>query len=322
MRRGARQGVGTAVTLALASVLAGCATEPSAAPSIAIVAFAEHETASTCTDALLAALADHGYRAGPSLLVARYSAGGDASHSHAAWAAAVHSKPDLLIALGSPMIRVACAGTEARPTVAAYCFDLAAAGVVDGNGARLPFVTGVTSPPPVNAVVALLAAIRPQPLRIGVVYNPREAIAMNQVLTARVAFANAGMALVEAEIAAAVDIPSAMVQLRERGIAALWKLGDTTVAPAAATLLSLARDADLPVIGDHARQLDEGAIAFAAIDWSATGREAGKLAAAILAGARPADLPLVRETGAQVGWNRERAEALQLRVLRPDDHPR
>lgn len=246
-------------------------TSPRTQVRVAVVATISHPTADACLDGFLAGWNES---AGATLRIDAHHGNGDAASLRSAMDAARRAQPDLVLALGSAAIREACERGGAQPIVGAWCFDLAAA---CGDAPRCrPW--GVETPPPTRQQIALLASLQPKPARVGVVYAPTEAIAARQVAAASAAFAESGIELVEQHVADPSEVDVAVQELARRGVNAIWKLGDTTVARASLQLFARCASLRLPVVGDAEAQLAQGAVAVAAVDFRAAGRRAARLA--------------------------------------------
>jgi len=269
-----------AASLALLGVtLCACAHDTKRSQEgtrIAVVATIRHPTAETCIDGFQRGFAAAG---GSDLTLLRHFGDGEPASIARAVDSAIRERPQLLLALGSAAIRQACAHDLATPVVATWCFDLTVA--CEGPGGER--ILGVETPPPVRAQVGLLSSIEPKPSRVGVVYSPTEAIAARQVEEARRLLADHGIDLEEARIAGIDEVDDAVRDLARRGVDAVWKLGDTTVARVAESLFAACAELRLPVVGDADPQLALGAVAVASVDFRAAGERAGRLAAETLA---------------------------------------
>ncbi len=285
----------------LAWYAAACdTTEPHAHVRVAVVATIAHPTADACVDGFLDA-----WREGADThanIEKRFGNGDTASLRHA-MDVACRARPDLLLALGSAAIREACMQPGAQPIVGAWCFDLLAA-CGDASQERL---WGIETPPPTREQVRLLASLEPRPARVGVVYAPEEAIAQRQVASARAMFEESGIELVERHVAGPSEVDGALDELAGRGIDALWKLSDTTVARASKQLFARCAAMRMPVVGDAESQLADGAVAVAFVDFRRAGEHAARIARRALAaapGEKPErerlDAPIVRRNEARL----------------------
>jgi len=290
-----------------------CATscetaEPRKTVIVAVVATIAHPTADACVEGFLDAWRGH---ADAEARIVRHDGKGDAASLRSAMADAQRAQPDLVLALGSAAIREACLQSHERPIVGAWCFDLAAA----CGDAPQQHLWGIETPPVTREQVALLASLEPRPARVGVVYAPAEAIAQRQVAAARAMFGAAGIELVEQTIVDISEVDAALDELARRGIDALWKLSDTTVARASKQLFARCSALRVPVVGDAESQVADGAVAVAFVDFRKAGERAAVLAHRALAaerGGKPErerlDAPIVRRNDARL-----RELALRLR---------
>lgn len=300
-----------AASLALLGVaLCACAHDAQRSQEgtrIAVVATIPHPSAEACIDGFQRGFAAAG--GGDAILLRHFGDGEPASLARAV-DSAIRERPQLLLALGSAAIREACARDLATPVVATWCFDLAAACAGPG-GER---ILGVETPPPVRAQVGLLSSIEPTPSRVGVVYAPTETIAVRQVEEARRLLADHGIDLEEARIAGIDEVDVAVRDLARRGVDAVWKLGDTTVARVAESLFAACSELRLPVVGDAEAQLQQGAVAVAFVDFRAAGERAGRLAAGALTAGSATSLARQRLDAPRLARNEDRLREFGLRI--------
>lgn len=303
--------------LALALTLAATACAAPAKKRVALAYLGPEPTVDACADAVVAGLAEAGWKEGANLVVERVHADGDIARvpemlARIDAARGTDQQVDLVVSFTTQVLERVCQGPGRTPVVATYCYDPLAAGAGKSLVDHLPWVTGVATPAPIGAVLDTLRTLRPDIRRIGVVYNPIESGPRAQVEFVRAWLAVEGVELVAAQVARPRDVAAAARGLVQRGIQAGWKLGDATTMRAADDLYREWTAAGIPIVGDHERQLAQGAAIVVALDFDAAGRAAGRMAAEVLEGARPADLPIRQSQAYRVMTDAARVRELGL----------
>lgn len=308
------------MTRLLSVLLLAFAAVSCAAPAkkrVVLAYLGPEPTVESCAAAVVAGLAEAEWKEGANLVVERVHADGDIAKVPGMLAGidarrGTDTQVDLVVCFTTQVLAQVCQGPGATPVVATYCYDPLAAGAGKSLVDHLPWVTGVATPPPLGAVLETLRTLRPDIKRIGVVYNPIESGPRAQVEFVRAWLAVEGIELVAAQVSRPRDVGAAARGLVQRGIQAGWKLGDATTLRAADELYAEWNAARLPIVGDHPRQLAQGAAIVVALDFEAAGRAAGRMAAEVLAGAKPGELPIRQSQAYRVQVDDARVRELGL----------
>lgn len=268
---------------------------------LGIAYFAPEEQVDLCMKGLFDGLRAEGLEEGKNLTVRRIHAQGEISNIPAMIQTLASSDVDLIVAMSTPVISVACSTVRNKPVVLTYCSDPIAAGAGKSFMDHLPNVTGIGSFPPVMGMVELIRAMMPQAKTIGTIYNAAEANSVKVIGVARELFPQAGLKLEEVTVASSADVLQAAQALASRGVDAIYVQGDNTVSQAYPAVVKAASDARIPLFTDDPTGLQGGAVACSGTGFYEPGHEAAGMVARILYGTSPSELP-IRNVGEKIEW--------------------
>mgnify|MGYP001819745158 CR=1 FL=1 len=213
-----------------------------------------------------------------------------------------YQHPPLLLVLGSPALLWVAPVEKRLPVVFAMVANPYVTGAApdpERPDIHQKNITGIASPPPVQAALAQGARL----LGLGswgMLYDPQEgqAVEVAQLFT-HLAPAYGLTPLTETSSDAATDLP-ALERLVSRGARVLYLPPTATASRYAPLLLSWGREKRIKVVSSHPEVDHQGAILWVALDYQALGREAASLAQRVLAGERPEDIPILEKTPLQI----------------------
>ena len=222
----------------------------------------------------------------------------------------VNSKVDMVITASTPALQTFA---KANVTVKKYHVF---GGVTDPYGAGVgitgkephqhpPYMAGIGTFQPVRRAFALLYEMNPAIKRVGVVWNAGEQCSEACMNEARPSCREWGIELIEAAVGNSSEVSEAARSLLARGAEAIWIGGDTIATASSSLLISLAKQAGIPVFTNDPADAEAGALFGLGADYFTVGRLTADVAVAILRGKRSADFPIENVIPEQLKLNRE-----------------
>jgi len=204
----------------------------------------------------------------------------------------VDQKVDLIVALGTPSAQSACKTTTTIPIVFGAITDPVQAGIADSLQRPGGNKTGTSDRWPFEQQVALIKQIVPNAKRVGIVLNPAESNTEASMSYIRPALKQNGLQAVEVPVANTSEVYAAAKSLVGRCDVLLIP-GDNTVIAAIDTLVKVARENKIPLLGGTEDLVKKGSIATYASDYYQIGRTTGKIVIQILKeGKQPGTIPV------------------------------
>lgn len=222
----------------------------------------------------------------------------------------VNSKVDMVITASTPALQ-----TFAKANVTAKKYHVFG-GVTDPYGAGVgisgkephqhpPYMAGIGTFQPVRRAFALLYEMNPAIKRVGVVWNAGEQCSEACMSEARPSCRELGIELIEAAVGNTSEVSEAARSLIARGAEAIWIGGDTIATASSSLLISLAKQAGIPVFTNDPADAEAGALFGLGADYFTVGRLTADVAVAVLRGKRPADFRIENVIPEQLKLNRE-----------------
>jgi putative ABC transport system substrate-binding protein len=292
MRRGLLFAV-VAVALALI-LLAGCGgPKPQEKTfTIGVNQFMQHPLLDQVAKGLTDELASAGISSQHGDRVTLKNANGEASVAVQINKQFVDQKVDLIVALGTPAAQSACKATTTIPIVFGAITDPVQAGIAQSIERPGGNKTGTSDRWPFEQQVALIKQIVPRAKRVGIVLNPAESNTQASMGYIRPALRKEGLQAVEVPVANTAEVYGAAKSLIGRCDVLLIP-GDNTVIAAIDTLVKIAREHRIPLIGGSEDLVKKGSIATYASDYYQIGRTTGKIVVQILKeGRQPGTIPV------------------------------
>jgi len=193
----------------------------------------------------------------------------------------VSQKVDAIVALGTPSAQSACKTTTTIPVIFGAITDPVAAGIADSIEKPGGNKTGTSDRWPFEQQVELIKQIVPTAKKVGIVLNPAESNTEASMKYIRPALKQAGLDSVEVAVASTGEVFGAAKSLVGRCDVFLIP-GDNTVIAAIDTLIKVAREKKIPVIGGSEDLVKKGSIATYASDYYQIGRTTGMIVVEVL----------------------------------------
>ncbi|MGO1373173.1 ABC transporter substrate-binding protein [Corynebacterium casei] len=220
---------------------------------------------------------------------------------------------DLYLAIATPAAQAMAQSIKDAPLLFTAVTDPEAAELVDSNDAPGANVTGTSDIAPISDQVDLLKELVPDAKTIGVVYASGEVNSQVQVDELTTVAGESDMDVTTQTVTSVTEIPQAVQALGD--VDAIYVPTDNMVVSGIASLINVANDNQIPVIGAEAGTVEGGAAATLGIDYEQLGRQTGEMALRILQdGEEPASTPV--ETAKEFTYvvNPEAAEAQGIEI--------
>lgn len=267
-------------------------------------------------DALIAALAVHGYVQGRNLTLEQRSSDDAAKPLDSLAAELVAIPVDVIVTWGTLATAAAQKATRKVPVVMANTADPLASKFVESLARPGGNITGVSSiSTDLSAkLVSLLKEILPGASRFGALRNPGNPVTRRHLQSAQRAAKELGIELVVAEVAAAAELEAAFARLSAERVDAAVALADPAFVTWRDRFAALALRHRVPVAFQRSENVDAGGL----ISYSADLRDQFRLAAGyvhrILQGAAPGELAVVQPTKLELVANLKTARALGIQM--------
>lgn len=225
-------------------------------------------------------------------------------------------KPEVLVAVTTPVALAAARATRDTPIVFSTVSDPVGSGLVASLARPGGNVTGVSNmlPELSGKLLELVREIIPGVGRVAVLWNPDNPAKAMELRELRAAGPGGKIALQELPARSGQEIERAVSGLGKDGARALVILGETLTFTHRRKIAELALANRMPVISNNTAHTDVGGLASYSPDYRLLNRRLGALAAKILSGAKPADLPVELPTKFELVVNRKTAKVLGLKI--------
>ena len=253
--------------------------------TIGISQFAEHGSLDNCKEGFLAGLAEAGIVEGENLTVSYDNSQADTGTASQIADSYVSDGVNLICAIATPSAMSAynsCLETDI-PVIFTAVSDPVAAGLANEDGTPVGNVTGTSDKLPVAEQLKMIREILPDAEKIGIIYTTSEANSVSTIEEYKAIAGDYGFEIVETGINTLADVDMAAADMVGK-VDCISNLTDNTVVSALQTVLSYAKEANIPVFGSEVEQVKNGCLASIGIDYVALGKQTGAMAAAILKG--------------------------------------
>lgn len=254
--------------------------------SISILSYQKDESSAEMIDGLREVLKSAGFQDGRNLKLRVFDAQGEPEKAQQLALEMVKGRPDVIVSLSLPATQAVVLYTKQIPLVFAGITDPVASEVVPSMGPSGTNITGVSDILTIQKRVALIKQLFPKARRVGVLYNPTDASSVAQVREFQESLSGSGLIAVELTVLRPLDVGSAARSLIEK-VDVFQTLTDRTVNQAYSSLVQVANDARLPLVGWDISDVRAGAVAAVDLTDKDIGSAAGRLTLRILRGAKP-----------------------------------
>lgn len=319
LRRASLAAASLAASAAL--VLSGCASngadEGSADGSsekirIGISQFVQAPPLDAAVEGFKQAFADAGYVEGEDVEFDLKNANAEVPTASTIAQAFAEDGLDLVLAVATPSAQAAMQNIVDVPVLFTAVTDPVAADLVESSEEPGSNVTGTSDMNPVDDQIGLIEEIDPDAKKIGVVYSSGEVNSEVQVKLAREAAEKRGMELVEQTVTNANELKQATEALGD--VDAIYTPSDNLVVSGLGSIISVAEERGILVVGADSEHVKGGAVATIGIDYEKLGYQTGEMAIRVLEGADPATMPVETSKDLELVVNLQAAERLGVTV--------
>jgi putative ABC transport system substrate-binding protein len=233
----------------------------------------------------------------------------------------LEKRPKVILAVGTDAAKAMRAhyeklpASQQLPVVFLQVLDPIGEGLiqsVERSGTRFAGVALTVRP---QRQLTALLDVAPDAKRVGVVYNPKDAVSQRLIEQAREDAARMGVALQEATAEQASQISDALKSL-EGKVDALWLIPDPVCAAPEPSqrVLEFAEKHRLPVLAFAGAFVQRGALVATGVDMAEQGALAAEQVMRILEGEPPESLPLLTPRRTLTFYNLKTARRLNLTI--------
>jgi putative ABC transport system substrate-binding protein len=233
----------------------------------------------------------------------------------------VEKRPKVILAVGTDAAKALWVyyqripASQRLPVVFLQVIDPVGEGLIQGqerSGTRFAGVALTVRP---QRQLSALLDVAPHAKRVGVVYNPKDAVSLRLIEQAREDAARVGVALHEAPVEQAARIGDALKAL-EGKVDALWLIPDPVCAAPEPSqrVLEFAEKHRLPVLAFAGAFVQRGALVATGVDMAEQGALAAEQVMRILDGEPPESLPLLTPRRTLTFYNLKTARQLSLTI--------
>ena len=290
------------VTAAAALTLAGCSSAPEAEGgdgagsdlekvSIGISQLVQHPALDSATEGFKQAFIDAGYVEGETVEFDVQNANGEQATAVTIAQTFATSDNDLVLAVATPAAQAAAQAITDKPVLFTAVTDAVQAELVESNEEPGANLTGTSDMAPLEDQLKMIKEIVPDAKKVGIVYASGEVNSEVQVKAAEEAATGLDLEIVTKTVTTANDIAQATEALGD--VDAIYVPTDNMVVAGIASLVQVAEEKQIPVIGAESGTVEGGAIATLGIDYTELGKQTGEMAIKILQdGEDPAAMPV------------------------------
>ncbi|QZY50961.1 ABC transporter substrate-binding protein [Leucobacter tenebrionis] len=255
------------------------------------------------------AFADAGYVEGETVEFKEQNANGEVPTATTIAQTFAGDELDLVLAVATPSAQAAMQNIADVPVVFTAVTDPVVADIVESEDEPGSNVTGTSDMNPVAEQIALIKEIDPDAKKIGTVYSSGEVNSEVQVKLAREAAKDEGLELVEQTVTNAGELKQATEALGD--VDAIYTPSDNLVVSGLGSIVSVAEERGILVVGADAQHVEGGAVATLGIDYEKLGHQTGEMAVRILQdGEDPATMPVETQSEFELTVNPAAAERL------------
>lgn len=262
-------------------------------------------------------LAEAGYVEGRNVAIEYRWAEGDYDRLPALAAELLQRRVDLIVASGGENAALAAkTASSTVPIVFAIGGDPVAAGLVaslNRPGGNLTGLTQYTGQLEAKRL-GLLREVLPAATHIGLLVNPRFALAPSSVQAAEAAAVQTGVRIAVLSASADHELEPAFARLVQQRLEALIVASDPFFNTRRAVLVALARRHRVPAIYEFREFVEAGGLMSYGADLAHGYRQVGAYAGRVLMGVRPADLPVLQPTRFELSVNLGTARGLGVTI--------
>lgn len=312
-----RSGLAVAALVASSAlVLSGCSgsgESDNETLRIGISQFVQAPPLDSAVEGFKEALADAGYVEGENVEYDLQNANAEVATATTIAQKFANDNLDLVLAVATPSAQAAAQNITDIPVLFTAVTDPVAADIVASNEKPGANVTGTSDMSPVAEQIALIKEINPDAKTVGIVYSSGEVNSEVQVKLAQEAAEENGMKIVTQTVTSGNDLQQATEALGD--VDAIWTPSDNLVISGLASVIGVAEQKGILVVGSDADFVRGGAVVTVGLDYKQLGYQTGEMAVKILKdGADPATMPVEQQKDYETVVSLIAAKALGVTV--------
>ncbi len=257
-----------------------------------------------------------GYLEGHTLTLEFRFAEGDFERLPSLAAELVHLPVDVIVTFGDASIRAAGQATRTLPIVVVNAGDLVGPGYIASLARPGGNVTGLVDMSPELSAkrIQLLREAVPEAARVGVLWNPTNAMKAEEAQQMQAGAKALGLQLQSAGVRTAADLDPAFAALARGRVGALLVVEDALTNNNRERIVDRVARARLPAMYSTRQWTDAGGLMAYGPFEADRFRRAATYVDKILKGAKPGDLPIEQPTKFELVINLKAAKALGLSI--------
>lgn len=220
---------------------------------------------------------------------------------------------DLVLAVATPAAQAAAQAITETPVLFTAVTDPKSAELVESDDKPGFNVTGTSDMASIPDQMELLKEIVPDAKKVGIVYSSGEVNSEVQVEAAKDAAKDLQLEISTQTVTTGNDIKQATEALGD--VDAIYVPTDNMVVAGISSLVQVAEEKQIPVIGAESGTVEGGAVATLGIDYEELGKQTGEMAIRILKdGEDPAEMPVEKATEFTYVVNEEAAKRMGVEI--------
>lgn len=226
---------------------------------------------------------------------------------------ALTNKPDMFIALSTPVLQAAVEKVTALPIIFSMVADPMAAGAGKSYEQHSPHITGITTFSDFEGTARLVRECFPQARTVGTLFTPSE---VNSVIfkdALQKAVEAEGLTLQSVAAMATSDVPEAAVALLDKDVDVICQISDNLANSAYSIIAKTATRRGAPLVAFGTSFVaEQGAVIGLCRDYEQAGRDAADMAIRVMNGESPGHIPFAPvsktvlivnpKNAAAIGW--------------------
>ena len=294
-------------------------------PKVAIVKFNSNLLLDEAEEALVARLAERGYRDGDNIVIQRFCPEADGAAHNIMARQVTDGSFDIVATISTLSLQAVANANKDGRAKHVFCTvtDPVGAGVgIKSLGSldKPQYLTGIGTFQPVEEILVAAKKLNPQLKNVGAIWNAAETNSEACIIKARAISKQLNIELLEASIQTSADIVDAAQSLVTRGAEAFWVGCDNIVNTSIGLLTSIAQTAKIPVLSNIAGHVRQGSFFDLGANYAEVGSEAANITADILDGKSPAKIPVTNYMPQKIAINKDVGIGLKDRWRIPAEY--
>jgi len=283
--------------------------------NIGIISIIEHPALDAVRNGFKDFLTGKGYKENINIKYDYRNAKGRLENADQIVAGFIGNKVNLILAIGTPVAKVAAEKTKNIPIMIAAITDPVSAGLVESMDKPGGNVTGTSDMNPVRDQLELIKNILPITKKVGILYNPGESNSVAIMKIAKQIAKDLSIDLVEATATSTSGVQAAVASLIGK-VNAVYMPTDNTMAAAIDVIIDVCSKNKLPFFSSDEESVKQpgGAIASISVNYYQLGRQTGMMAVEVLKGAKPATVAVEYQKTFDLSINNITAAKLGITV--------